>query len=115
MALQFNDEDEVDRAVYSKKFIPLKTIFLALFVSMVFGIEALVNWLLGHRLSRHDATWFFEGIMLLSTASLIGEGLIEPWYKEFSLRTKEIDGKLNEVIERLSDIEKRIGRIEPRQ
>jgi hypothetical protein len=114
MALRFDGEDEVDRvAGYGKVLISRWTILMALVVGMIFGIEALVNWLLGHSLSRHDAIEFFAVIMLLSIVSLIGEGLIEPLYKEFSLRTKEIDGKLNEVIEKLGEIEERIGRIEP--
>ncbi len=98
MSLRFQEKDEVDREVEDNKRsgVAFWLIIVIPFAALV-CIGALVEWLLGHRSSSHEAVIGLVVLVASLAPCIVGEYLIAPVYKEFRTRTKEIDGKVSAI------------------
>lgn len=117
MVLRFQKEkdDEIDRAAKEERAMPV-VIFLLLLFAAILGVFA---WFQGKSLTSYaeDLVWLY--------GFGIAYWLLSPFYFEFRIRAKEIDGKVSaiektvaalkgdraELLERLSAIEGKLDLI----
>jgi len=114
VALRFQDgRDEVDRAAKESRATGVM-IFLLLLLAVITGA---VDWISGESLASYEKELaFYVGLAFVTW-------LAAPFYHEFRIRTKEIDGKVSaieeavkssreaheELLERLIAIEEKLG------
>jgi hypothetical protein len=122
MMLRYQNKDEVDQEVEAQtRSSAAFWLIMGVLFAVLAGVWVLVKWLLGHPLSSHEVAIVVIGSLSVPIISLAGEYMIAPVYKEFRIRTKEIDGKLsavesviNESKERNSELLERLAAIENR-
>jgi hypothetical protein len=114
VALRFQDgRDEVDRTAKESRATGVM-VFLLLLLAVITGT---VDWFSGESLASYEKELaFYIGLTFVTW-------LAAPFYYEFRIRTKEIDGKVSaieeavkssreahgELLERLTAIEKKLG------
>ena len=116
MALRFQKKDDVDRAAKEERQTGATVVVLVL-AAVIFGA---VDWFSGGSLASYE-----QELAVLIGVFFVG-WLVEPFYYEFRIRTKEIDGKVSgieatvngskerhaELLERLTAIEEKLTEIQ---
>jgi hypothetical protein len=88
LALRFQDKgDEVDRAAKDERATPVLVFLLVL----IAAIQGVFSWIEGKSLASYgeDLAWLF--------ALGLAYWFFAPFYYEFRIRTKEIDGKVSAI------------------
>ena len=120
MVLRFQESDEVDRAAKANRSAGLDVFVMVLIV----GIWSLTAWLDGDSLANYKKSLPVLVVFLL--VYWLVNWLVAPYYHEFRIRTKEIDGKVSaiekavngsskgyaELLERLTSIEEKLAEIQ---
>jgi uncharacterized membrane protein YciS (DUF1049 family) len=113
VALRFQEKDDVDRAAKESRATGV-TVFCLLVVAAIVGAT---DWINGESLASYEK----ELVFYVGLAFVIW--LAAPFYHEFRIRTKEIDGKVSaieealnssrraheELLKRLTTIEEKLG------
>ncbi len=101
MALRFQKEDEVDRAVKEERHTGA-VVFVVVFFAVIHGAYA---WFRGESLESYEkdlAWWIGFGFVYW---------IVVPFYYEFRFRTKEIDGKVSAIEEAVKTSEARLTKM----